>query len=426
MYFQNKKLFLYLNFFLFFFSYISLHSKEEINIFAFRSYKDLNPKKMTLVGEVQNKTKETISKKTEVLGEYDLRNDRLTIKLVSHKGIKVGDKLFVVEKKTYHNQFRDALIIGELEVTSIFYSHFYGSWALLGKGILMRARKGHFVLRPESEKNKSKAFEVKRKGDFYINTGQKEKGIQNYLKAIQIDSSLPEAYASLANVYFQDFKRKNLVAIDSILYFEKAWKYRKNFYYLNDKIRFFYHYISILEHNYKLIRLEASRSENTVKNLEHIIEIANEAISMDKSQERAMGAYLAEAHYERMLYYENQSNAEERKEYDKSKIQTDIWLKKLLKKEQKTAKMLRLAILFYAYRYTELRLSVPKEAKLKREFYKLITDKLAPYYQFYLNPKKENYDPKIDKVLRNLKRKSNSRLGFQKVDWKLWLFSTLC
>ena len=401
----------------------AIFAEKTVHIYAFRNFRLAKPEKMILVGEIQSKTKEPILNSKEELGEYDMRPDRITVKIFTRKGLRRGQKLYVIDKNPYHDLFRDGHIVGEAEVISIFYSSFYGSWALSARGRLLRIRKGQFVARGQETEGLELAYESKRRGDHYAALGKYEEAIASYRQALDADISLAEAHAGLAQIYSQnrrEYSKIESAAVEVLNSYEKAWQHRKNFHYQHEKLAFYHDYIEALEreykHSYRLRSRKSGPSAQTqsLKYLDRIIEVAEAAVTLEKPISKynkaeknfslKSGTALAQAHYYRMLYYLPQSNSNERKEYDYSQREADKWLKKILNLDQKNARSLGVAILFYYHRYQVLNTRNPNDRQIRSKLRKLILEQLGPYYKLYLNPKKEKYDPAIISILNRISK----------------------
>ena len=398
-----------------------LSAYKPVKIYAYRNFRKALSEKMILIGRIQSKSKEkTTSRKNEVEG-YDMRFDRLTVKLFENKGLRIGQKLFIVNKNSNHQQFKNAHIVGELEIVSIYYDKLHKSWMLKGRGIFLRIRRGFFVARGLETESLEAAYILKRQGDKYANINQNVKAITYYKKALQLDKSLPEAHAGLADVYLANHKKNakkfdkiESIAIQAIYSYKRAWDFRKNFRYEYEKLEYFYNYINLLIKSYELHSKELSHDTNIVKDLDLSIKIANElsAIYLKQNQKTGfeLASLLAQIHYYRMQYYSIQSNKFEREEYDFSQKQADYWLKKLLAMDEKTAKSLRIAILFYHHRYKQFGNVVASDKKMKSKLRLLILNKLGPYYLLYLNKKQRNINPQVKRILSDL---NSARLPLQ-------------
>ncbi|MBI3396476.1 MAG: tetratricopeptide repeat protein, partial [Spirochaetia bacterium] len=246
-------------------------------IYAFTNYKRPEPMKMILVGEIRSKTKapEVHEKESPVKG-YDTRSDIVTIKVANREGLKPGQKLYVIEKNPFHRQHRDGLIVGEITVSSIFFSPFYG-WALTGKGILLRVREGHFVARTLESENLERAFVLKRKGDHYHGTGDTEKAIQAYSDAIAADPMLPDAHAALGSLYFDQGRERGEYPVRALAEYEQAWKSRANFRYRLEEHRYYLDFMTALYGAYSVRRFEKGREANLVQLIDRIIEVGKAA-----------------------------------------------------------------------------------------------------------------------------------------------------
>ena len=399
---------------------VPLFADKPLYVYAFRNFRLAKPEKMVLVGEIQSKTKEPSLNVKKTLDEYDTRPDRITVKIFNRKGLRPGQKLYIIDKKPHHELFRDGHIVGEAEVISIYYSSFYGSWALSARGRLLRIRKGQFAARSQDTENLELAYEGKRRGDHYASLGKYEKAIASYRQALSGDIKLPEAHAGLAQVYFQNSKEQSKIesiAIEALHSCEQAWHHRRNFHYRHEELAFYHSYIKILEDSHRLHSRKASRKPGNLKYLERIIEAAQAAAAIEaaiekkskrsKSIEKKLslktGTALAQAHYYRMLYYAPQSDPKERKEYDYSQREADKWLKELLAMDQKNGSFLKVAILFYYHRYQTLNSQHPKDRQMRAKLRKLLLEQLGPYYDLYLNPKEERRDGTVVSILRRLR-----------------------
>ena len=394
-----------------------------IHVYVFRNFRPVKPEKMILVGEVKSKTKEPTFNEKRYAGEYDMRQDRITVKILNPKGIRPGQKLYVIEKRSHHELFRDGHMVGEAEVVSVYYSSLYGSWALSARGNLLRIRRGHFVARRLETEFVDRAYTHKRKGDHHTELGEYERALKSYRQALSDDPKLPEAYAGLARVYFENNKKNRVrsIPLEALNSYAEAWRHRKNFHYQHEKLNFYHSYIEALEYSYELERKTSSRRGRSLGYLDRIIEIAEASAGMEdriagvshregqkgkggigEKISLRTGAALAQAHYHRMLYYVSQATPEARKEYDLSLRETDKQLKKLLSREEKNGKLLRTAILFYYYRYKVLDTGHPRDQKMRTQLRKLLLERLGPYYKLYLRRGEEKADPEIASILNRV------------------------
>ncbi len=386
-------------------------------IYAFRNFKTAVPQKMILVGEIQSKTKEPLHRtKTltskKLLDEYDTREDRVLVTILNRKGLRRGQKLYVIDKNPYHDRFREGNIVGEIKVVSIFYSPFYGGWALSGRGILLRIRKGQFVARVQKTGSLDRAFVLKRKGDHQMASDQYAQAIKSYRQAIAEYGSLAEAHSALGKLYFENAKQEKVKPSETEIFsfaevlssYERAWKYRNNFTYKQEEWEYYYNYILALNYVYQRQKKRDSRQKKIVRYLDRSIELAKEALRLEPQRKFQIGIALARAHYYRMVYYIAQSNPNERQHYDHSAKKADYWLKQLLKMEQKNGELLAIAILFYGHQYEKLNPNIPKDYIYRQKLRKMIIGKLSPYYSLYLDPKTEKRKPEVDRLLFRLKK----------------------
>lgn len=218
-------------------------------IYAFRNYTRPEPIRMLLVGEIRSKVKvpRPRDNKSPYIG-YDARLDQVTVKVANRKGLKVGQKLFVIDKNPYHKRYRNGLISGEIKVRSIFYHPFFG-WVLTGTGILLRVREGMFVARTLETEKLERAFERKKRGDFHRDRGELEQAIASYHSALEADRGLPEAHAALGRIYLAGaLKRRRETPVRALAELEMAWKRRLNFRYDSELYDFLLNYLDGLHY----------------------------------------------------------------------------------------------------------------------------------------------------------------------------------
>lgn len=362
----------------------ALHAERNEIIYAFRNFKTEPPTRMILVGEIQSKTKvATVETIESPFPGYDIREDQVTVKVQNRRGLKVGQKLYVIDKDPFHSQYRNGLVVGEIHVASILYNPFYG-WVVTGTGILLRVREGQFVARTLDTENLERAYSLKKRGDHYANRGNFEKAISSYNEALVADSTLPEANAAMGDMFFGmalDSGRE--LPVRALSEYDRAWQNRVNFRYDYEKFHYYKKFMDALYYTYRLRRLEATRSDGLVKLLERILTIGAEARKIQDHPDVRM--QLARAHYYRMVYYETERDAEERKLHDASDEAAGELLKDLVEARPPDAEVYRLALLYYGRRYE--RLTRGPNRTLEQDYYldrlKETLVKLAPLYRQY-------------------------------------------
>lgn len=314
----------------FFFPFIGILSKDQtIYVYAFESYKSVYPKKTILVGEIKSKVKKAEILDTETpIKEYDIRKDQVTVKVINKKGLKVGQKLYVVYKDPHHEKFKNAYIIGEITVVSILNHPFYGL-VLTGVGNLLRVREGSFVVRILESENIEAAYLLKRKGDNYFNEGKYEQAIQEYKKALKKDSDLVEAYFSLGKLYWTLYtKEKSFTDLQiSLQQFRIAWKHKDKFRYNFDYYELINYYFSSLLEFFLIEKYNKPKHSETLAVLSDLVNLSNECENVSSSIECKMAKGIA--YFYLMNFYSSESNPEERSKYDYYKQETGLLLKSI-------------------------------------------------------------------------------------------------
>ena len=256
----------------------ALHAEGGELIYAFRNYTRPDPIKMLLVGEIQSKIKAPrITEQQSPFSGYDTRLDQVTIKVRNPTGLKVGQKLYIIDKNPHHEKFRNGLIVGEITVQSVLKTSFYG-WVVTGTGILLRVREGLFVARTQESENLVHAFDLKKKGDFYADSGAFDKAVATYQASLVADPGLPEAHAALGTLFYHESKKgSHEFPSRSLSEFEQAWKVRENFRYRYDEMAFYRNYMEALHSAYNVRRLEAARGDRAIQYLERMREASESA-----------------------------------------------------------------------------------------------------------------------------------------------------
>ena len=323
-------------------------------IYAFRNYRGDRPQKMILVGEIRSKIKMATSLQVDSpYRGYDARADQITVKVQDRSGIKIGQTLYVIDKNSHHQKYRNGLVVGEITVKSLFHSPFYG-WVLTGQGILLRVREGNFVARTLESENLEKAFAMKKKGDFHVSRGEFEKAVTSYMKAIESDRSLPEAHAALGSIYMEEAGASRYLPIKAIAEFQEAYRYRNNFRYDYDRFQFCNDYMDALNLAYSLRMMEDSREADTSRMLDRIQDLGQIALEINPDHPDIY-FHLFRAHYYLMNAHSLRSSPDERKKYDSEAANSLKYLKRLTGGPISDPQIHRIAVLYYYRIYRDLK-----------------------------------------------------------------------
>ena len=193
-----------------------LHSIS-YQILAFRSYGDPNPKKMLLIGKVTGKG-QSLSKQRRRILDYDTRELVLTAKLNEEDGLRVGDKIFIIQKNPDHKSFKDGLVVAEAQVFSIFNTEFQGAM-LKARGNIAMVSNDHFVARPDYSAERKAAFELYKRAEKYQHINELDKAIRFYQESLMMDSERPESYVRISRI-FTTLDRDQ----EARHFFKEAWK----------------------------------------------------------------------------------------------------------------------------------------------------------------------------------------------------------
>lgn len=201
----------------------------QYQILAFRSYGDSSPRKMLLIGQVTGKGQSISTTRKRIL-DYDTRELVLTAKISESDGLRVGDKIFIIQKNPDHKSFKDGLIIAEAQVFSIFKTEFQGTM-LKARGNIAMVTNQHYVARPDYSKERKMAFDLYKKGEKYQYTGEIDKAIRYFQESLAMDPERPESYVRLSKI-FLTLEREP----EARHYFKKAWERIRLFNELNTLI----------------------------------------------------------------------------------------------------------------------------------------------------------------------------------------------
>ena len=129
------------------------------------------------------------------LSESAHERSRVTVRLYDNYGVKVGDYLFVINKRN--------LIVSRIKAVSIFKSGTFG-YLLVGHGNFLLANEGDRVAQRAEGETSKYAFIYKSRGEYYEAVGETGNAINNYKKAIELDKGNPDAHLALGYVYMRD------------------------------------------------------------------------------------------------------------------------------------------------------------------------------------------------------------------------------
>ncbi|MBL8022059.1 MAG: tetratricopeptide repeat protein [Leptospirales bacterium] len=396
----------------------SLRAESGELIYAFRNYTRPEPIRMLLVGEIQSKIKapQRNEKASPFVG-YDTRLDQVTVKVRNPRGLKVGQKLYIIDKNPYHERFRNGLIVGEITVQSVLKTAFYG-WVVTGTGILLRVREGLFVARTQDSETLAHAFDLKKKGDLYRDRGEQEKAVATYQSALVADRDLSEAHASLGISFLKEMRSREFPS-RALSEFEQAWKVRENFHYAYDEVNFYRNYMEALYIAYRVRRLESGKGDKALGYVNRLKEVAD-AAAMHVPEDPDVLVGLLRFQLTTMEMNRNGASPAQRKLYDESLKAAGQLVDKLepilndpktyLKRMQRQAEgnvatlkftagqaeVHRLAVIYYGAMFRDLRNSTrPEDAQVREKCAARIR-----WHARQFTAHKSATDPEIDRYIR--------------------------
>ncbi|MCB1138300.1 MAG: tetratricopeptide repeat protein [Leptospiraceae bacterium] len=299
-------------------------------VYAFRNYERARPIKMILVGEIKSKIKAAQGyDRQSPYQNYDVRQDQVTVRVMNREGLRVGQKLYVIEKNPHHKKYRNGMIVAEITVASILNNPFYG-WVITGQGNLLRVREGQFVARTLESENLEKARVIKKRGDMHMNRGEVDRAIAAYQDALRADRNLPEAHAALGDLYLEEAQKSGEYPVRALSAFDKAWQNREHFYYNSEVFQFCLNYMEALYLAYSKDRYTAAAGQRPQQHLSRIDEAAQVCATITDHPDCEL--HRVRADYYLMEFYSAQSSADQRQAYDSYRKQTGELLKGLEEK----------------------------------------------------------------------------------------------
>ncbi len=256
----------------FLFSLLLAMSSVRANVYevhAFESYSSPKMVKMKIVGKIIAKTKSLSSDRKNVL-DYDAREMILSARLFSTDDLRLGDKVYIIEKDPDHEKFKNGYIIGEAVLYSMFKTEFQG-WMGKASGNISMVSAGQFLAVEDRKNQRKNAALLTKRAEKYEYIEDDPKAIFYYNKSLEEDPDRPETYMKMAMLY----NRKGSYTM-AISYLNKAWDRLNRFESPNRAFSLPGYYI---EWNLKVADAE---SKNEIDALKRYIKIKGEIDSMQK------------------------------------------------------------------------------------------------------------------------------------------------
>ncbi|MCB1193404.1 MAG: tetratricopeptide repeat protein [Leptospiraceae bacterium] len=248
-------------------------------IYAFKdTQSNSRGKKMVIIGETVSIDKATVfeAKKQDIMLDYDTRPDIATVRISYNPGIKIGQKLYLIEKHPDHVSYKDGNIVGEITVKSIFKTTFFGQ-QLRGIGRLRLIGNRTMTVAMDTTSDKiEKALIAKKEGDYYYAKGEIEKAIKSYKEAIHYDSLYPEVHSALGKLHINGGEGY----ISAGYEYRLAWEHKHKFLDEHEKFEFLKNYINFLIYKFKI---ENKKRNFSIKDLVTALEVQEEAEKLEKN-----------------------------------------------------------------------------------------------------------------------------------------------
>lgn len=225
-------------------------------VYAFRSYSRPYFEKMLLIGEVITRS-QLMGERQKILG-FDTREMILHARLFSDFPLRVGDKVYVVQKDLDHRKYQHALIVAEAEVISLYQTSFQGQM-LTARGNLSMVQAHHFVAIPDLRKDREESFFEYKQGERWDRFGEQALAYAHYRKSLQINPQNIQTHLRLGE---KAFEQKHYE--EAIRHAEEAWQNRRQVQNMQSYIKLgaFYSKVRLFE-----IESQEKTLENRLKKL---------------------------------------------------------------------------------------------------------------------------------------------------------------
>lgn len=157
---------------------------------AFYSQGDSTGWKVAIKGKVLSYSEKSEIEKDDLLGRA-MDKSKALVRLYNKDGVKEGDTLYIINSNN--------LVVGKLLVRSIAKSEM--GYLLVGYGNFRLSSIDDRVVQRIEDENSKYAYIYKSRGDYFFNSGESGKAINEYKKSIEYDRGNPEAHLSLGTIY---------------------------------------------------------------------------------------------------------------------------------------------------------------------------------------------------------------------------------
>lgn len=149
--------------------------------------------------------------------DYDNRETVISGTLYAPSQVRVGDKIFILEKSPNHQKYKNAYIVGKGTLLSIFETEFQG-WMFKAKGNFSMVREGHYIAVERQSQNRTEALALFQRGVREQEKENLQKAFALFKESLQNDSQKAETYLALAQV-----SEKLGLEKEANVYLQEAW-----------------------------------------------------------------------------------------------------------------------------------------------------------------------------------------------------------
>lgn len=127
---------------------------------------------------------------------YDTREMILTARLYETEGLRLGDRIYIIDKDPDHRKYKNGYIVGQAEIFSIFETEFQG-WMMKARGNFSMVGANHFIARERNSSQRAEAWAMYKKGDQQESAGDYAGAYASFRKSYDSDPQKPETWMRL-------------------------------------------------------------------------------------------------------------------------------------------------------------------------------------------------------------------------------------
>lgn len=196
------------------------HESKQYKMTAFYNSQEKKGFDAMLKGKIISLSTSGEISKDDLVGGVQPRT-KVTVRIFYNQDVEIDDELLVINNKN--------IVVSRFIVKNKIHSKTFGTM-VIGYGNLILSRRGFRVVKKVASLKKGAAYIYIARGRFFVERGDKGRAIENFKKAIELESNNPAAHLNLGLIYYRD-------GIHKFAYHElkKAYSYINRLYDNNDR-----------------------------------------------------------------------------------------------------------------------------------------------------------------------------------------------